>query len=267
MRKDFRNNLFYDNIIMSANRSVAAAQRRRAGPPEPAARGPQPSINSSQMFAQQQQGSRSAPVTGRMAGQHAAMAQKNMMTDQQQGQGQNQLSGISRMTMPQAITLITLRLGKIETQLMNNPGLNESQDGDNIVIDSNIINSLISRIDALEKKNGSVQDISVLKQQFETIKPVVVQSKNSITSFKQQFETLKTELNETKELVSALQNLTMDNNNKILALNSIFLEGAAGDNELIDDLEESASEEEESGDQIVGTDLKELIEQEFNLEE
>ena len=53
MRKEFRNNIIKNTIIMSANRSVQAAQRRRAGPPEPATpgRGPQPSINSSQMFA------------------------------------------------------------------------------------------------------------------------------------------------------------------------------------------------------------------------
>ena len=65
---------------MSANRSVQAAQRRRAGGPEPAApgRGPQPSINSSQMFSgqgqqqqqQQQQQIRPGP-TGRLAGQQA----------------------------------------------------------------------------------------------------------------------------------------------------------------------------------------------------
>ena len=43
---------------MSQNRAVQAAQRRRAGGPEPAApgRGPQPSINSSQLFSQGQQG-------------------------------------------------------------------------------------------------------------------------------------------------------------------------------------------------------------------
>ena len=42
---------------MSTSRSVAAAQRRRAGPPEPQqqARGPNTSINSSQVFSPNQQ--------------------------------------------------------------------------------------------------------------------------------------------------------------------------------------------------------------------
>ena len=265
---------------MSANRSVAAAQRRRAGPSDnaPPARGPQPSINSSQMFAQQQQGSRSAPVTGRLAGQHATLAQKNMMSQEQTpSQGPSALNTISKMTLPQAITLITLRLGKIETQLMSGHDL-DHESHDNILVDSNIINTLISRIDALEKAPGSVKDIAILKQQFETIKPVVVQSKNTNTALKQQIETLKTELNETKELVIVLQNLTMDNNAKIIALNSVFLE--SGNNEFVEEEEEEEVEEEESAvstesfespdssiDQMVGTNLKELIEQELNFEE
>jgi hypothetical protein len=57
---------------------------------------------------------------------------------------------------------------------------------------------------------------------------------------KQQIEALKTELSETKELIAALQNLTMDNSNKILAFNSIFnVEGQEGEEfvgELVDEL-------------------------------
>lgn len=77
---------------MSANRSVQAAQRRRAGPTnaEPAipGRGPQPSINSAQMFANQSRtGSGPYIPTGRLAGQQAAMQQQQM---QQQTYQQNQ---------------------------------------------------------------------------------------------------------------------------------------------------------------------------------
>ena len=83
---------------MSANRSVQAAQRRRAGPPEPAApgRGPQPSINSSQMFAagqQQRMGPGSGQVSGRLAGQQAALSQKQMMEQQKAQMANNGNSG------------------------------------------------------------------------------------------------------------------------------------------------------------------------------
>jgi len=280
---------------MSANRSVAAAQRRRAGPPEPAppGRGPQPSINSSQMFGNQQ---RSGPGTagqnipnGRLAGQHAAMSQKQMMSQKQQElyqEPQSGLNSINKMTLAQAITLITLRLGKVETQLLNagsQPSYTMNlENDDNVLVDKNVITSLISRIDILEKKQGtstsvgSNQDINILKQQFETIKPIVVQSKNSSAVFKQQIEAVKMELAETKELVVALQNLTMDNNNKIIAFNSIFnsdvsesfMDNTVTVEELdqtqleLDDSIEEVGQQENDGTSF--TNLKELIEQELN---
>ena len=128
---------------MSGNRSVQAAQRRRAGGPEPAApgRGPQPSINSSQMFASQGQSQpsqgqsqpRSGQVpSGRLAGQHAQLQQQQMqqqqMSDSQQASG---IAGISKMTFAQAVTLITLRLGKVETQLyqMSNDSMSNTHNG------------------------------------------------------------------------------------------------------------------------------------------
>jgi hypothetical protein len=279
---------------MSANRSVQAAQRRRAGPPEVSApgRGPQPSINSAQMFANQHRTGAGPNIpTGKLAGQQAALAQKNMMAQKyEQSQDQGGLGSISKMTVAQAITLITLRLGKVETQLFNSVSSGgmgmESVGEDNVLVDKNVIQSLISRIDALEKKPASAsasgtsnQEVALLKQQFETIKPIVIQSKNTSTSLKQQMDSLKAELNETKELVVALQNLTMDNSNKIMAFNSIF--SANGDEVYIDNtgLEENMDFEDqqlepdsvstlEDLDQgsFIGTNLKELIEQEFNAE-
>ena len=289
---------------MSANRSVAAAQRRRAGPPEPAppGRGPQPSINSSQMFGNQQRFGPGASgqniPSGKLAGQHAAMSQKQMMSQKQQElyqEPQSGLNSINKMTIAQAITLITLRLGKVETQLFSvgsqpTYSMNLEND-DNVLVDKNIITSIISRIENLEKTQvaspqinavGSSQDINILKQQFETIKPLVVQSKNSSAVFKQQIEALKTDLAETKELIGALQNLTMDNNNKIIAFNSIFNSDGSesfidnnGFNDqfndqlvvdqsqlLVDDSIEEINQNENDGTSF--TNLKELIEQELN---
>ena len=281
---------------MSANRSVQAAQRRRAGPPEPAApgRGPQPSINSSQMFAagqQQRMGPGSGQVSGRLAGQQAALSQKQMMEQQKAQMANNGNSGegigsITKMTIAQAITLITLRLGKVEVQLNNslNSGssMTSEEGDDHILVDKSLIHSLINRIDALEKRPSSSgpatsnQDIMLLKQQFETIKPIVIQSKNTLPALKQQVDNLKTELNETKELLTALQNLTMDNSNKIMAFNSVY----NNDSTFLDDAETEEFQEEEETEfegendillestvnvnDIMGNNLKELIEQEFN---
>jgi hypothetical protein len=246
------------------------------------------------MFAagqQQRMGPGSGQVSGRLAGQNAALAQKQMMDQHQQQQQQQQqqsagLSNINKMTLPQAITLITLRLGKVETQLFNSldSGSNSgfTGDDDHILVDKSVIQSLISRIDALEKKPSSGasasasanQDIALLKQQFETIKPIVVQSKTTNNALKQQIEGLKAELIETKELVIVLQNLTMDNSNKILAFNSIYgmNDSSEQEQELLEEQEEELLEEQEldhfgASEEIVGTNLKELIEQEFNSEQ
>jgi hypothetical protein len=242
------------------------------------------------MFASGQQQQRMGPgsgqVSGRLAGQQAQQMQKNMM-DQQQQQMQPQsasgLANINKMTLAQAITLITLRLGKVETQLFNGlgQGSNFTGDDDHILVDKSVIQSLISRIDALEKKptttsvsSASNQDITLLKQQFETIKPIVVQSKTTNNALKQQIEVLKSELAETKELLTALQNLTMDNSNKIMAFSSIynpeemFLEDGQEGQELLEEEQDFSEDLNEDivSNEIVGTNLKELIELEFNSE-
>jgi len=266
---------------MSANRSVQAAQRRQTKTPDPPSinRGPQPSISSSQMFAansNQRMGPGSGQVSGRLAGQQAALSQKQMMEQaqqQQQQQSQSAIGGINKMTIPQAITLITLRLGKVETQLLNGSSFNSDGnsdcDDDHIIVDKNVIQSLIGRIDALERKSSGPtaaavsQDIALLKQQFETIKPMVVQSKNTSTTFKQHLDQLKTEFNETKELVAVLQNLTMDNSTKILAFNSVF--NTDGLDQDLDQEEQDLDQDLDQDLNNVGATLKELIEQELNL--
>ena len=133
---------------MSANRSVQAAQRRRSGPVETVStRGPQPSINSSQMFANQ-----------------ARTPQR-----QSRQQSENNIGNIGKMTLPQAITLITLRLGSLESKLMNmnemtSSGLNMSQgmnEENMALIDQGIIDSIASRLESLEKRSTSTSSPEV----------------------------------------------------------------------------------------------------------
>lgn len=280
---------------MSANRSVQAAQRRRSGPTDATpVRGPQPSINSSQMFASQP----SRPgqgTTGRLAGQQAALQQQQMQQQQQQSKPEG-LTGISKMTVPQAITLITLRLGSVETKLMNleHNGLSNnmphsfSVEGQEnmVLIDNSVIESITSRLESLEKRSAgssasaSGPEVNLLKQQFETLKQAVIQSKGVSASLtkdnkdlKINVDNLKQELNETKELLAALQNLTMDNNQKImnmsLNMDQDDMEYDNQSNELYEsmDITDLPSDKLDLGDnEIVGTNLKELIESEINAE-
>jgi hypothetical protein len=287
---------------MSANRSVQAAQRRRAGGPEPAApgRGPQPSINSSQLFSGQGQGQqRSGQVpSGRLAGQHAQLQQQQHQQQQQQhldAQQANGIAGINKMTFAQAVTLITLRLGKLETQmfeLSTSGGIQSDMRGVDgmVLVEQELIDSIMSRLASLEGRpvttsaatpsatsSASSTELVLLKQQLETIKPTIAQNTKTVASltkeqkdYKQQIDKLKAELADTKEQLNALQTLAMDNNQQIFNIMS----GASFGEEA--DTTEIIMEDVENGDDnvdgdvdgddttLVGANLKGMIEQELN---
>lgn len=271
---------------MSSNRSIQAAQRRRAGPTnaEPAipGRGPQPSINSAQMFANQSKpGSGPNMHTGRLAGQQAASLQQQQLQQSQSQSKTEGLSSVSKMTVSQAITLITLRLGAIETKLinMNESGLCNGQIGieeneNMVLIDKNVINSITSRLESLEKRSGNANsgpETNLLKQQVETIKQSVIQTKAVLAKENKDLKTmisnLTNELNETKDLLQSLQNITMDNSQKLMNI-SFGDEYTNIDDELykqqicVDDNDIYIENNNDS--EIIGTNLKELIEKEVN---
>ena len=284
---------------MSVNRSVQAAQRRRAGPtnnePLVPGRTPQPSINSAQMFANQ---ARSGPgpniPTGRLAGQHEAMQQQQMQQQMGKKQGNEKLSSVSKMTVPQAITLITLRLGALESKLLQMPeGGTNNMDRD-LDMDTSLLQSVMSRLESLEKRsvptsgNVSTPELNLIKQQLETIKQVVIQTKSSTANLvkenillKSQMDNLKKELFESKELLESLQKITLENSENILNLSIKNTDGYTSElneqNMVIDEFhsDEFHSDElhndelhsdELHNDEFIGTDLKKIIESEINLE-
>jgi hypothetical protein len=268
---------------MSQNRAVQAAQRRRAGAPEPAApgRGPQPSINSSQMFSQPQgQQQQVRPGTsGRLAGQQAQLQQQQMqqqMKQQMQEPKDQGLASVNRMTLAQAITLITLRLGKVETHLHEQDQSHFANPG----LDSGIIDVIMSRLEALENQSqnpatntsasASSLEVTALKQNIEVLKSAVSQSKSAVVGLTNEHKALKNEVEALKSELAALQSMTMENNQQIMQLSlavdldpELELEEASNDEESNDD----ASEENETTNtsEIAGTDLKELIEKELKL--
>ena len=265
---------------MSANRSVQAAQRRRAGPPEPqmpGRAGPQPSINSSQMFSGQSQGqgrSQNAPLQRSVA----------QSSSGQKGEG---INSVNKMTVTQAIMLITLRLGAIEQKMiannMSNMNSSISLEGQEnmVLIDRTVIESITNRLESLERRSSTTSgttasgpELSLIKQQMETFRQSIVQTKGTVSKenkeLKSQMDTLKQDLSETKELLTALQNLTMDNSQKLLAFS---LEGDNMDDMMVlpdanstdfDGSEELHGAEEFMGSDFMGTDLKKLIENEMN---
>lgn len=263
---------------MSANRSVQAAQRRRAGPTDAGVgaprKSPQPSINSSQMFAGQTPG---------------RLQQQQQVPIQQKQEQPEKLSTVSKMTIPQAITLITLRLGAVESKLLNMPEMHSinSNSTDN---DSENMKTIMLRLESLEKRSGTgiTPELNLLKQQFEVMKQSVVQTKGSSAtlikenvSLKSQIENLRKELIETKELLSTIQNLTINNSQQILDLSKDVYPDNFNENndtegtvdELTDvdvtpldneftNLQDLHDDNELS--EIVGNNLKQIIESELN---
>lgn len=189
--------------------SIAAAQRRRAGPPDTGrpGGGPKPSINSAQAFHQSASGMpRPNMPTGKLAGQHAvqqqAMDRQQYAANQKaQAQAQQGEPDFSKITVAQAITLITLRLGKLENAFYklqmeselggsNNVSLEGMENSNLKLVDGSVIDSIVARLESLEKRGtvsgaSSSQEVATLKQQVDLIKPSIVTLKNaSITNTK-----------------------------------------------------------------------------------
>jgi ABC-type phosphate transport system auxiliary subunit len=213
---------------MSTNRSVQSAQRRRAGNivnDQPQRRqAPNTSINSAQMFASQVRNGNGPNIpNGKIAGQHAALAQKEMMKQQFEEQ-QSGITNINKMTIAQAITLITLRLGKLETQLNNSLSENILNNyNTESSFDKELAHSIMERLNNLEQnKNTTPQnnkDVLLLIQQTidKNITPLITQNRTTITNLIKENGTLKTQLNnltneleQTKNLVYNLQNLVLN---------------------------------------------------------
>jgi len=246
---------------MSTNRSVQAAQRRRAGPPEPQQvnRGPTTSINSAQMFANQARPGNGPNIpNGRLAGQQAAYSQQQMMQQQKQEKDPN----FSKLTVAQAITLITLRLGAVETKIieLEHNGISnsniEGSDNNVVQIDKNILNTIMNRLEALEKRSSnqgtntissSSSDVGLIKQQLEAIKPAVVQSKNAVVNLMKTNENLRVDIDNLRsELVDIrgnienVQMLTMEHDK---SLNSLLF-GSNENNENDENDNENENENE-----------------------
>lgn len=290
---------------MSGNRSVQAAQRRRAGPTSDSNSNsnkiPQTSINSAQIFANQ-----SRTTSSRLGGQQENMQQQQ---NQSQVQGNDKLSSVSKMTIPQAITLITLRLGSVESKMMqmneniSSNNMSGISDGEGLNIESAVFQSMVSRLESLEKRSvstsggASTPELNSLKQQFDTLKQAVIQTKGSNNSLvkenillKSQIEELKLQILEMTDSVDTLRKLTYENCQNLLNISISSSEYSSNFDEknmiIIDNFDEESKNEikqenqseENDNDElsdnqsydndqnnIIGTDLKKLIESELSF--
>jgi hypothetical protein len=143
--------------MSSSSRSIAAARSRRAGESQPPVSGGRPgtSIASHSAFVQQQM---PPPPSNNVRIAKAPMQQRQQRQQQQQVQG-----GLpfSKLSVSDAIGLITLRLGRIEQFVMESENDDvHSQSKGNIpenskIVDNSVLTTIINRLDSLEKREGS----------------------------------------------------------------------------------------------------------------
>jgi hypothetical protein len=145
---------------MSSSRSIAAARNRRAGDPPPTSR-PGTSIASQPAFSQQsQQGKRTTA----------------------QNSTPNVPISSTKLTISDAIGLITLRLGRVEQFIQTAEHEGGINMGTNIpdnahLVDKSVINSIVNRLDSLEKKekeSANNQQTSKLESELRDIKDLLM---------------------------------------------------------------------------------------------
>jgi hypothetical protein len=140
---------------MSSSRSIAAARSRRAGESQPPVSGGRPvtSIASHSAFVQQQM---PPPPSNNVRIAKAPMQQ------QQQQMPQQGASPFTKLSISDAIGLVTLRLGRVEQFIIdfengeieghdNNSGVPENSK----IVDNSVLTTIVNRLDALEKREGS----------------------------------------------------------------------------------------------------------------
>ena len=214
---------------MSSNRSISGARQRRAGEPAPiVGQRSNTSIAGQQNFAKQQQLQRPSnnlqqqPILENMEPQTA-----------------------SRMSIPKAFTLVTLRLGRLEQyiQQLQEDGAFVTKVGETEV-DDVIMRNMIGRLETLEKGKSSS-----------------FVNNNNDKLFEERFNKLDKEIRETKDLLMIMmmkyEKFSLETNDKFDQIFNNYTEESLVENIEVEE------DDNEVVEQISATNLKEEIESEL----
>ena len=151
---------------MSSSRSIAAARSRRAGESQPPVSGGRPvtSIASHSAFVQQQM----PPPPNNVRVAKSSMQQQQ----QQQQMPQQGASPFTKLSISDALGLVTLRLGRVEQFSIDfengeieghhpNSGGGSSIPENSKIVDNSVLTTIVNRLDALEKRDGSTSSVAV----------------------------------------------------------------------------------------------------------
>jgi hypothetical protein len=230
---------------MSSSRSIAAARSRRAGEPIQPMSGTRPgtSINSHAAFVPQYQG-QPPPITNvRVA---KTPLQSNVNVQQQQQQQTNSLP-FSKLSISDAIGLVTLRLGRVEQFIIDlengehpfNTGDSNNLPDNTKLIDNSVLTSIINRLDSLEKKDltsGNNDQVTKIHEDLANTKESVSKINDDLIS---QNEYLLKELNETKHF---LQTIAASYDSFVKETNDKFIDYEVAISDIEKNLQIDASE-------------------------
>jgi hypothetical protein len=188
---------------------------------------------------------------------------------QQQGYQQQRYANVGpsipppqnpKMSVSDAIGLISLRLGRLETFIQQMPpldqialgGSSEGEIGENMrIVDEAVFTSIVSRLDRIEQapKEPVLPDI---------------QSKQMVNELKQSVDTVKSELGQLKELLLSLQSFSMQLNQKLVEVvfnqQKAVNESVSKEVFVEDDIESVDEEEEVDSEVLTGNiDLKSFV--------
>jgi hypothetical protein len=150
---------------MSSSRSIAAARQKRAGEPPPVVGRPQ-----------QLQPQRNVKIQSQQQQQQSQSQTRPSSQQVQQKVGVAQFNG--KLTISDAVGLITLRLGRIE-QYIQNSSQEEKEEGKSAVMDNSILMTIINRLDSLEKREDKFQK---LEKELKELKDLIVLHINKFES-------------------------------------------------------------------------------------
>jgi hypothetical protein len=206
-----------------SSRSLLAARSRRAGenPPPVSGNRPGTSIGSHAAFAPQPQGYQTnmpqPPPNVRVSKAIQPVQQ------QQQQRGQAQTSNnmpFSKLSVSDAIGLITLRLGRVEQWIIEtdhenevngsngNSSMNSGLPENSRIIDNSILSSIINRLETVEKMPGSSgasselsNSVTKLTEQLTKMGDDVIKHTMEISKHNEQMFRYNRELTETKDIL------------------------------------------------------------------
>lgn len=267
------------SIYIMSSRSLQAARARRAGENVPPVSGNRPvtSIGSQAAFAQQMPrgvGYNMPPPPNNVRTARAMQPPQQQYQPQyhEQSQPSNNLP-FNKLSISDAIGLITLRLGRVEQWVMETEHENETAskhgsessaipDGHKI-IDNATLTTIINRLDSLEKNGSSSgnssEEVKSLGEQFKRMSEEVSKHTIELAKNTEQVFRFNRELTETKDMLKSFM-IKYDMFTQETAQNFTDYEVALGDLEKRLPIEtvSEGSNIEDVGTEPVGTILNDI---------